>query len=355
MNRAEALRARANLKKREGIYVTKPSNMFYLTGYTGEGVLVLTDNRAAIVTDFRYTEQAAQQAPGFEVEMVERGTLHASVAWRLFQSEGVTDVLYEDDSVTVRDFTALQKAMPGAVFRPLEGIPEDMRKVKDEGEIARIRRACAISCEAFSELLSFVRAGMTEKEAQLHLDYTMLSIGADALAFHTIAAAGEHGSLPHAVPSDRVIREGEMLTLDFGARKGGYDADMTRTVAFGEPNAEMKRVYETVLRAQLECEAMLRPGASCREIDAHARRVIDGAGYAGRFGHGLGHGVGIDIHEQPRLSTTSEDILCPGHIVTVEPGIYIPGLGGVRIEDTCVITEDGFESLVTAPKELLIL
>ncbi|MBQ8135931.1 MAG: aminopeptidase P family protein [Clostridia bacterium] len=355
MNRAEALRARAGLKASEGIYVTKPANLFYLTGYTGEGVLAVTSRRAVIVTDFRYTEQAAQQAPSFEVEMIERGTPHAALAWRIFEAEGVTDVLYEDDGVTVREFQALQKAMPGAAFRPLQGVPEDMRKVKDEGEIASIRKACAISCEAFQELLTFVKAGMTEKEAQLHLDYTMLSLGADALAFHTIAAAGAHGSLPHAVPSDRVICEGDMLTLDFGARKNGYDADMTRTIAFGEPSAEMKRVYETVLQAQLECEAMLRPGASCREIDAHARRVIDGAGYAGRFGHGLGHGVGIDIHEQPRLSTTSEDLLFPGHIVTVEPGIYIPGLGGVRIEDTCVITEDGFESLVTAPKELLIL
>lgn len=241
------------------------------------------------------------------------------------------------------------------MHQSLAGVPEKMRAVKDEDEIACIRRACAISCEAFEDLLSFAKAGMTEKQVQLHLDYKMMELGSERLAFNTISASGVNGSLPHAVPSDRPIARGEMLTLDFGARYHGYDADMTRTVSFGEPSAEMRRIYDTVLRAHLECEKMLAPGVECKSVDAHARRVIDEAGYQGRFGHSLGHGVGIDIHENPRLSAASTDILCPGHIVTVEPGIYVPGLGGVRIEDTCVITETGYESLVPAPKELIIL
>ncbi len=355
MNRIDAFRAEAGLKPNEGVYLTQPSNLFYLTGYTGEGILAVTSRSVAIVTDFRYTEQAEQQAPGIPVKMIRKGFGHGRLAWEMMAGEGVDTVYFEDSQVTVRDFEQLKADMPGAEFRPLKDVAEKMRTVKDADEVSRIRRACAISCEAFQELLTFAKAGMTERQVQLHLDYTMLSLGAEGLAFDTIAAAGEHGSLPHAIPSDRVIREGEMLTLDFGARWHGYDADMTRTISFGEPGVEMRRIYETVLRAHLECEDMLRPGVRCQDVDAHARKIIDDAGYAGRFGHSLGHGVGIDIHELPRVSMSSETVLEPGHIVTVEPGIYVPGLGGVRIEDTCVITEDGFQSLVPAPKELLIL
>ncbi len=355
MNRIDAFRTHADLKKDRGAYITKPSNVFYLTGFTGEGILAVTAGEAALVTDFRYTEQAEQQAPGIPVKMVRKGVSHAALAWEVMKAAGADKVFFEDDQVTVQEFEKLRADMPGAEFVPLNGIPEEMRTVKDADEVAMIEKACAISCEAFDELLSFAKAGMTEKQVQLHLDYTMLSLGADGLAFDTISAAGEHGSLPHAIPSDRVIREGEMLTLDFGARYRGYDADMTRTVSFGEPSARMRQIYETVLRAHLECEAMLRPGVLCRDVDAHARKIIDDAGFQGRFGHSLGHGVGIDIHELPRLSMSGEAVLAPGHIVTVEPGIYVPGVGGVRIEDTCVITEDGYRSLVPAPKELLVL
>ncbi len=343
------------LKEDEGAYITKPSNIFYLTGYTGEGVLAVTPTDAAIITDFRYTEQAGRQAPGIRTETVHRGADHAAIAGGIFASAGIGAVYIEDDHVTVRENEHLKETMKGISLRPLPGVPEKMRTVKDEEEIACIRRACGISCRAFEELLSYAKAGMTERQVQLHLDYKMLELGSERLAFNTIAAAGENGSLPHAIPSDRPIAPGDMLTLDFGARYGGYDADMTRTVAFGTPSGEMRRIYDTVLKAHLECEEMLRPGIECRSVDLHAREVIDAAGYKGRFGHSLGHGVGIDIHENPRLSMTSEDVLCPGHIVTVEPGIYVPGLGGVRIEDTCVITQTGFESLTPAPKELIVL
>ena len=355
MNRIGAFIREAGLKEDEAVYITKPSNMYYLTGFTGEGVLAITSAEAAIVTDFRYTEQAGRQAPGLRTEMIHKGVDHAGLAWQIFSSCGIRRVYIEDDHVTVRECEHLKEVMPGVQFQSLSGIPEKMRTVKDDDEIACIRRACAISCEAFDELLSFIRVGMTEKQVQLHLDYTMMALGSERLAFDTIAAAGENGSLPHAVPSDRPIARGEMLTLDFGARYHGYDADMTRTVSLGEPSEEMRRIYETVLQAHLECEDMLKPGVECRAVDLHAREVIDNAGYRGRFGHSLGHGVGIDIHELPRLSMTSDAVLCPGNIVTVEPGIYVPGLGGVRIEDTCVITESGFETLVPAPKQLIIL
>ncbi len=355
MNRISAFVREAGLKDNEGVYISKPSNIFYLTGFTGEGILAVTNADAAIITDFRYTEQAERQAPGIRVEMIGKGADHAFLAWKLFSAHEVRRVYIEDDHVTVRESEHLKEVMAGAHLQSLSGVPEKMRTVKDQEEIACIRRACAISCEAFEKLLSFASPGMTEKQIQLKLDYTMMELGSERLAFDTIAAAGENGSLPHAVPSDRPIARGEMLTLDFGARVRGYDADMTRTIAFGKPSDEMRRIYETVLRAHLECEEMLRPGVECRSVDGHAREVIDGAGYKGRFGHSLGHGVGIDIHENPRLSARSDDILCAGHIVTVEPGIYVPGLGGVRIEDTCVITDTGYESLVPAPKQLIIL
>ena len=355
MNRIAEFVLEAGLKDGEGAYITKPSNMYYLTGFTGEGVLAVTSADAAIITDFRYTEQAGRQAPGIPVEMVRKGADHAAIAWQLFSSAGVERVYIEDDHVTVRDCEHLKEVMAGARLQSLAGVPEKMRAVKDRDEIACIRRACAISCEAFEDLLSFARAGMTERQIQLHLDYKMMELGSEGLAFKTISASGVNGSLPHAVPSDRPVAKGEMLTLDFGARYRGYDADMTRTIAFGEPSAEMRRIYDTVLQAHLECEKMLAPGVECKNVDAHARDVIDAAGYHGRFGHSLGHGVGIDVHENPRLSAASVDILCAGHIVTVEPGVYVPGLGGVRIEDTCVVTETGYESLVPAPKELIIL
>ena len=355
MNRLEKTLAIADLGSADGILIHKPSNIFYLSGFTGEGLLAAGNGFQAIITDFRYTEQAERQAPGFQVLMVEKGVTHTALAARLFSDHGVNNVRYEDDQVTVRGFDRMQKNMPGFDFSPLNGAPEQARRVKDENEIRCIETACDISCRALEKVLGKIRPGMTEKQLQILLDYTMLDLGADALAFDTIVASGVNGSLPHAIPSDKKLEMGDMITLDFGAKKGGYCADMTRTIALGQPSAEMRRIYDTVLLAQETCEAMLAPGKCCKDIDLEARRIIDGAGYEGRFGHSLGHGVGIDIHEEPRLSTACEDILEAGHIVTVEPGIYVPGLGGVRIENTCAITENGGRTLVHAQKALLIL
>ncbi len=347
--------SRLALQPDEGILIHKPSNMFYLSGYTGEGLIAAGDGFRAIVTDFRYTEQAEKQAPGFSVHMIETGVSHAKLAGGLFAGRAITTVYFEDDKVTVKELRGIEDAMPGIAFKPLDGAPEKLREIKDESEIARIEEACDISCRALEAVLPRVREGMTEKELRLMLDYEMLALGADGLAFDTIVASGENGSLPHAIPGARAIRRGDMITLDFGAKKGGYCADMTRTIALGEPSAEMRKIYDTVHRAQRECESALAPGKSCFDIDRLARDIIDGAGYKGRFGHGLGHAVGIDIHESPRLSPTCRDALAPGHVITVEPGVYIPGLGGVRIENTCVVTEDGARTLVHAQKELLIL
>ena len=324
--------------------IADPSNMFYLTeGYTGEGLVFLSRNRKVIVTDFRYTEQAGNQAPDFEVQMTEKGRSAEQVIAELVQSEGVTCIRTETNYLSVDSFEKLKAAVGEEVSCiSLEEAPQKLRQIKTPTEVMTIRKACRITADAFRAILPKIREGMTEKELQIELDFTMLKLGADSLAFDTIVAAGEHGSLPHA-------------TLDFGAKVGNYCADMTRTVALGEPSEEMRRIYDTVLRAQTMCENALAAGKNCFDIDKLARDYIDARGYAGRFGHGLGHSVGIDIHEEPRLSPACQEILQAGIVITVEPGVYVPGVGGVRIENTCLVKENGCEALTDADKQLIIL
>lgn len=355
MTRIEKVLAKAQVAAHEGVIIHKPSNIFYLSGYTGEGILVFGHGFKAIITDFRYTEQAENQAPGFQVLMVGKGLSHIMLAKQVFDEHAVTAAYFEDDEINVRAFRKMEEVLSGITLSPINNVPEQVRRIKDEGEIAAIEEACDISCQAFEALLPHIKPGITEKQLQIILDNLLLEKGADGLAFSTIVASGENGSLPHAIPGSREIQQGDMITFDFGAKKRGYCADMTRTVSVGQPKEEMRIIYETVLKAQEECEKMLRPGISCKTVDDHAHAVIDAAGYHGRFGHGLGHAVGIDIHEDPRLSQFCEDPLEVGHVITVEPGIYVPGLGGVRIENTCVITEDGARTLVHAQKALLIL
>lgn len=355
MSRVQQLIALAALAPEDGILIHKPSNIFYLSGFRGEGLLLLGQRSQCIVTDFRYVEQAQQESPGFEVLSISTGKPHAAVAAEAFRAKGGRSLRYEDDEVTVRGFAALQAAFEGHDFAPLGGLPEQLRQIKEEGELALIRRACQVSSKAFDWLLGEVKPGIRERELAVKLENWMLLNGADAIAFSTIVASGPNGSLPHAVPGDRLLQQGDLITFDYGAKVGGYCSDMTRTVALGEPGEELRRIYGIVLEAQMACQEALAPGKRCSDIDQLARDIIGEAGYGDHFGHGLGHAVGIDIHEDPRLSRTCDVLLQPGHVVTVEPGIYLPGLGGVRIENSCVITQQGGESLVSAPRELLIL
>lgn len=340
------------------VVIHNPSNMFYLTeGYTGEGCVFLTEKRRVILTDFRYTEQAERQAPGFEIIMTDsRENKEGDCVRRLIEQEAVSIVRYEADYLTVAAFGRLKAAVGDSLtWLPLKKEPELLRQVKTPAEVLTMRKAAAITSEAFAAILPKIREGMTEKELQIELDFAMLRLGADGVAFDTIIASGENGSLCHAIPGRRQFRKGDMITMDFGARVGGYCSDMTRTVALGEPSPEMKRVYDTVLRAQNVCENALAAGKNCFDIDRLARELIDGQGYEGRFGHGLGHSVGIDIHEEPRLSYTSHDVLRAGVVITVEPGVYLPGIGGVRIENTCLVKANGCEALTTSTKELIVL
>ena len=357
MTASERLAEQLRLGANTAAVVADPSNMFYLTGgYTGEGMVFLSRNRRVIVTDFRYTEQAENQAPGYEVQMTEKDRNAFQVIAELAQSEDITCIRTETNYLSVDRFEKLRAALGEEISCvSLEEAPQILRQVKTPTEILAIRKACNITADAFRAILPKIREGMTEKELQIELDFTMLKLGADTTAFDTIIAAGEHGSLPHAIPGNRAIRQGDMITMDFGAKVGNYCADMTRTVALGKPSEEMRRIYDTVLRAQMMCEDALSAGKNCYDIDKLARDYIDARGYAGRFGHGLGHSVGIDIHEEPRLSPSCQEILKAGVVITVEPGVYVPGVGGVRIEDTCLVRENGCEALTDAEKQLIIL
>ena len=357
MTASERLADLLRLPGNTAAVIFDPSNMFYLTeGYSGEGLVWISRERRVIVTDFRYTEQAERQAPDFEVLMTGKDRKADQILASLVQEENVTCVKTETNYLSVDRFEKLRAALGEEVSCvPLEEAPQKLRQVKTPAEVMAIRKACKITSDAFRAILPKIREGMTEKELQIELDYTMLRMGAEALAFDTIVASGENGSLPHAIPGSRKIRQGDMITMDFGAKVGNYCADMTRTVALGQPSDEMRRIYETVLRAQTMCEDALAAGKNCFDIDKLARDYIDARGYAGRFGHGLGHSVGIDIHEEPRLSQTCQEILKAGVVITVEPGVYVPGLGGVRIEDTCLVKDNGCEALTDADKQLIIL
>lgn len=355
MNRAERLKSQTNLQKNEAILIHKASNMFYLSGYTGEGILFLGNDIKAIITDFRYIEQAEKQAPEFSVFSINSKVNHINMAAKLAKDYGFDKLYYEDDCITVKDFNEMKTAMQDVSFSSLDSAVEKLRMIKDEKEIDLMEEACRISCQAFDFILGFIKTGMTEKEIQLALNFKMFELGAHSLAFESIVASGPNGSLPHAIPGSRPIQTGDLITLDFGAKYEGYCADMTRTIAIGEPSGELRHIYDTVLSAQMFCQDALAPGEDCRAIDQLARDIIDRAGFGKYFGHGLGHSLGIDVHENPRLSQTSTDRLEPGIVITVEPGIYIPGLGGVRIENSCVITGTGAKSMVSATRELIIL
>ena len=354
-SRAERIIELAKLDANEAIYLTKPSNMFYVSGYTGEGAVIIGRGFSAVVTDSRYTEQVTRQAPGYEVLEIRAGQRHAALAHEYLADHHVNAVRFEADEVTVKAFENMKQDMPGITLTALNGEPEKVRQVKEPSELSLIREACDISCKALTNILPVIREGVTETVIRIALEFEMLKLGGDGLAFDTIVASGENGSLPHAIPGPRKLRKGDMITLDFGARKGGYDADMTRTLALGEPAAELRKIYGIVLEAQQTCQDAMHAGLVASDIDKISRNIIGGAGYGKYYGHGLGHSVGIDIHENPRLSPICHDILTANTTMTVEPGIYVPGVGGVRIENTCVIGAEQSETLVWFTKDLLIL
>lgn len=353
MNHLEAF---LNAMKADAALVHRPENLRWLAGYTGEGCLYVSAKRRVILTDFRYVEQARIQSPDWALEQVSAEVTYPALAAKLVRAEGAKRVLAETDYLTYDAYREFAGALEGTTLLSMGGMPEKLRQVKDGAELDSIRRAAKIASDAFVNLLPRIHAGMTERQIGRMLEYEMLELGSEGAAFETIVASGPNGALPHARPSDRAVENGELLTLDFGATVNGYRSDMTRTVGFGRISGKLRDIYETVQTAQQMGLDALAVGASCRQIDRVVREYID-ARYPGAFGHSLGHGVGLFIHEQPRLSVSapSTDVLVAGNVVTVEPGIYVPGLGGCRIEDTVIIASDGYVNTTAAPKALIEL
>lgn len=338
--------------------ILTPQNRRYFTSFaSSDGFLLVTRSGSIFYTDSRYIEAAQKQITCCDVQ--EGKSVFAQMR-DFLTARNVRSIAVETEGLTVAQMNRLQKReeLKGFTFvcdGALDAAIGTFRSVKTRDEVAKIRQAQAIAELGFSHILNFIRPGRTEKEIQLELDFFMLKNGAQALSFDTIVVSGVNSSMPHGVPSDKKIEDGDFITMDFGAVVDGYHSDMTRTVAVGHVSEEQKTVYETVLSAQEASLAALKAGLSCREGDKKARDLIANAGYGEFFGHGTGHGVGIEIHEEPRLSPSCDAVLTVGNVVTVEPGIYLPGKFGVRIEDMAYITENGCENLTSAQKSLILL
>lgn len=348
------------------LILTDGYNINYLSGYRGHcGLMVVTKKRKAIFTDSRYTEQLEKEAPDFECIDITIEGYSKNLINFFGQQFGTPNskikIGFENEEISYRQYNEIKKVLDLVFEKKYELLElkdkiNKLREVKDEKEIIYIEKAEEIGDKAFYHMIEYIRPGMTEKQVALELEYTMKSLGASGLSFDTIAASGENSSLPHAVPTDRILCEGDLLTMDFGCIFEGYCSDMTRTVFIGKSISEEKKlVYDTVLKAQLAALSMMKPGAKCSDVDAVARNIIADAGYGEYFGHGLGHSVGLFIHEEPRCSRKCDTILKPGMTMTCEPGIYLPGKFGVRIEDLVVITEGGHINLSKSPKELLYI
>ena len=336
--------------------ISSPQHIFYLCNFKfSDGYLLISKEKAWLLTDFRYAEAAEHHADAsFEILCPEKGMAQAIAD--LLHREGLGHLAIEEDHVTVAQRQRLEKAVePVKIESGVSAILQAMRATKDERELAEIARAQRITDAAFSHILGFLSPSVREIDVALELEYFMRREGADGIAFNTIAVSGSASSLPHGVPRNLPLERG-FLTLDFGARVGGYCSDMTRTVVIGKADAEMKRLYQTVLSAQQAALDLAAVGVRCRDMDLAARAIIDGAGYQGCFGHSLGHGVGLDVHEAPRLArrTSELEVLLPGHVVTVEPGIYLKGKYGCRIEDMIAVKDDGsVENLTKSTKDLI--
>jgi Xaa-Pro aminopeptidase len=332
------------------LLVTHLVNVRYLTGFTGtNAACVITPQERLFLTDFRYVEQASEQVHGWDTLEIGRDML-AALAQRLGGRSG-----FEDSHMSVATHRKLCEKAGDVELVPAGQLVEDLRAVKDASEVAAMRAAAEVANEAYEWLRETGLAGRTEREVAVALTRFMEDRGAEAPAFPAIVAAGEHGALPHAEPRDVEIPRDTLVVVDMGARVDGYCSDCTRTFATGSVPDEALAVYELVWRAQRAALAAVRPGASCKGVDAVARDMIEAGGHGERFGHGLGHGVGLEVHEAPRLAKTAEGELMAGNAVTVEPGIYVPGEVGVRIEDLVIVGEVEPEVLTPFPKDLVTI
>lgn len=352
-NRLINLRTKMRDHNIESVIILSDNNRNYITGFTGdESYAFVTLEFAYFLTDSRYTEQAKAEVSGFEVLNCSRQII--DFLKEKVISLNLKNIGFEEDTITVKEYLSFKENV-NANFIALDGMIEELRIEKDASEIEATRKAAKIADSAFTHILSYIKSGVSEKDIALELEFYLRKNGATGLSFTTIVASGLRSALPHGVASDKKLQNGEFITLDFGCVFDHYCSDMTRTVVLGEPSEKMKDMYNVVLKAQTAALENFKPNVSCSGLDKIARDIITESGYGEYFGHGLGHGVGRAIHEAPAVNSKSKRILKPGFIVTNEPGIYIKGIGGVRIEDLILITEDGHEVLSQSSKRLIIL
>lgn len=355
MNRFETrLQNLRKLLLREGVdafLITSPINVSYFTGHAGDDCnLYISFDEAIIITDFRYQEMA-ESIPWLKLELLEAGNNLFDVVAR--QKE--IRIGLEKDHILLVDYLNLQEKVHGKCFNPIEGLVEELRMVKDEYEIECTKKAADITCKTFDYMLNFIKPGLTEIDCANELEYQMKMLGAEGSSFNTILISGTKTSMPHGVPNRDVIHNNCFVTIDFGCKVNGYCSDMTRTFALGSVTEKQKEVYNIVLEAQLAACEGIKADMTGQEIDAIARNIINKAGYGKYFGHSLGHGTGLEIHELPRYSPEYKLPIKEGSVVSIEPGIYLPGEFGVRIEDLALVTKNGIINLEYAPKELLII
>ena len=344
----------------DAIVISQPENRRYLSGFTGtRGVLFISPERAMLAVPFVYLEQARKQAPAFEVVRFQR---EFAEVWPGLVAEissaqqcRARRVAFESAHLTMAEHGKLAAGAEGTELVPTEGIVEGFRAIKDGSELDIIRETVALADAAFARVIEFIEPGMTEKEVAWELEVYMRTHGAEKVAFDLIVGAGPNGAMPHHEVSEQVIGGGEPIVMDLGAQVAGYHSDLTRTICLGQPDERFTEIYDLVLRAQLAAEAAIRPGIAAGEADNAARQIITEAGYGEQYGHGLGHGVGLAVHEEPFVREGAEVVLKPGMVFTVEPGIYLPDWGGVRIEDMVLVREDGVEVLSQASKEPVII
>lgn len=353
MDKLAKLRNSLEANTLDAILITSSINRRYVTGFTGTaGVALVSLKEAKLITDFRYTEQAAEQAREFDIIQHKQG-LETEISKQI-KSQGIKRLGFERDFVTYSQFENYKQQFDVTLV-PVSGLVEEIRLIKTDEELKIMKKAAKIADDAFEHILKFIKPGVKEIDISNELEFFMRRKGATSSSFDTIVASGLRSALPHGVASDKKIQSGELITLDYGALYEGYCSDITRTVAVGEISSTLRNIYDIVLEANLRGVNGIKPGMTGKEADALTRDYINEKGFGDNFGHSTGHGLGLEVHEGPGLSTRSDKVLEKGMVVTVEPGIYVNGTGGCRIEDDIVITESGNERLTFAPKELIQL
>lgn len=337
----------------EAILITNAENRRYLSGFTGTaGMVLITGQQAFLITDFRYISQAKEQAEHMQV--VRHGHDRWADVAKLLNEQQVSSLAFEEEEVSFQLYRELKDKLPGKLT-PVRQWVEQQRLFKHPAELNSLQKAIDIADAGFSHITNYIAAGKTESEIGLELEFFLRRQGATGAAFDFIVASGPRGALPHGIATSKQVDAGDMITIDFGAVFNGYHSDITRNVVLGKASSRQQEIYQIVLEAQLAAIEAIRPGVACNEVDDVARRLIGNRGYAEYFGHGLGHGVGLAVHEGPRLAPGVDTVLKPGMTITVEPGIYLPDWGGVRIEDIVLVTETGCQILTGSAKDLVMI